>query len=98
MQLVASFLEQLYMERPEVPPRVLVPVEPADRDLLETWLATRRGAMVRVTMVLPQWPVAGLYVADLTGISTLIGPDFAKCSSRVTFSPCFGLPMRLSPA
>jgi excinuclease ABC subunit C len=47
-QLVASFLEQLYMERSEVPPRVLVPVEPSDRDLLETWLATRRGARVSI--------------------------------------------------
>jgi excinuclease ABC subunit C len=47
-QLVASFLEQLYMERPEVPPRVLVPVEPSDRDLLEAWLATRRGGRVGI--------------------------------------------------
>ena len=30
-ELVASFLRQLYMEREEVPPRVLVPTEPADR-------------------------------------------------------------------
>lgn len=47
-QLVASFLEQLYMERAEVPPRVLVPVAPADRDLLQAWLSARRGTNVRI--------------------------------------------------
>ena len=49
-QLIASFLEQLYMERPEVPPRVLVPAEPADQTLLETWLAGRRGGPVRIAV------------------------------------------------
>ena len=47
-QLLGSFLRQLYMERPEVPPRVLVPAEPADRDVLETWLSERRGSRVRI--------------------------------------------------
>jgi excinuclease ABC subunit C len=47
-QLVGSFLEQLYMERQEVPPRVLVPTVPADADLIEAWLADRRGSRVRV--------------------------------------------------
>jgi excinuclease ABC subunit C len=47
-QLVGSFLEQLYMERPEVPPRVLVPVEPADHDVLRAWLEGRRGTKVRI--------------------------------------------------
>ena len=46
--LVASFLEQLYMERPEIPPRVLVPALPDDRDVLESWLATRRGGPVHI--------------------------------------------------
>jgi excinuclease ABC subunit C len=49
-QLVGSFLEQLYMERQEVPPRVLVPTIPADADLIERWLAVRRGRPVRVTV------------------------------------------------
>ena len=49
-QLVASFIEQLYMERQDVPPRVIVPVEPADRDLLETWLSRRRGTRVRIAV------------------------------------------------
>ncbi|MGZ4131993.1 MAG: excinuclease ABC subunit UvrC [Actinomycetota bacterium] len=47
-QLVGSFLEQLYMERQEVPPRVLVPVEPADHDVLQAWLEGRRGTKVRI--------------------------------------------------
>ena len=49
-QLVGSFLEQLYMERQEVPPRVLVPDVPADVDLIQTWLTARRGSRVRVTV------------------------------------------------
>jgi excinuclease ABC subunit C len=49
-QLVGSFLEQLYMERQEVPPRVLVPTAPADADLIERWLAVRRGGPVRVSV------------------------------------------------
>jgi excinuclease ABC subunit C len=47
-ELVGSFLRQLYMEREDVPPRVLVPVEPADREVLETWLSERRGSRVRI--------------------------------------------------
>lgn len=46
--LVASFLEQLYMEREEVPPRILVPEPPADADLMTAWLELRRGARVRI--------------------------------------------------
>jgi excinuclease ABC subunit C len=41
--LVASFVRQLYMEREEVPPRILVPALPSDPDLLEAWLGGRRG-------------------------------------------------------
>ncbi|HLB39351.1 MAG TPA: excinuclease ABC subunit UvrC [Actinomycetota bacterium] len=46
--LVASFLEQLYMEHPEIPPRVLVPTMPADAAVLEAWLSQRRGGPVHV--------------------------------------------------
>jgi len=46
--LIASFLEQLYMERDEVPSAVLVPVVPTDVDLLTTWLEGRRGTKVRI--------------------------------------------------
>ena len=47
-ELVASFVRQLYMEREEVPPRVLVPTEPADREVLEAWLGERRGTKVTI--------------------------------------------------
>ena len=49
-QLIGSFVEQLYMERQEVPARVLVAAAPADRDLLETWLTGRRGGPVRIAV------------------------------------------------
>jgi excinuclease ABC subunit C len=51
-QLVGSFVRELYMERPEVPPRVLVPELPEGADVLTTWLAERRGA--RVTLAVPE--------------------------------------------
>jgi excinuclease ABC subunit C len=47
-ELVASFVRQLYMERIEVPPRVLVPALPADREVLEAWLSTRRSSKVTI--------------------------------------------------
>jgi excinuclease ABC subunit C len=48
--LVSSFLRELYMEREEVPPAVLVPAWPLDRPLLEQWLGARRGATVRIAV------------------------------------------------
>ncbi|MEP6972764.1 MAG: excinuclease ABC subunit UvrC [Actinomycetota bacterium] len=48
--LIASFLEQLYMEHPEIPPRVLVPSMPTDAPLLEAWLSARRGGAVRIAV------------------------------------------------
>ncbi len=45
--LVGSFLRQLYMERQDVPPRILVPSLPADADVLQAWLLGRRGGPVR---------------------------------------------------
>src|SRR2546425_12222822 len=47
-QLVSSFLRELYMEREDIPPRVLVPVIPEDGELLEQWLTARRGPKVRI--------------------------------------------------
>ena len=49
---MASFVRQLYMERTEVPPRVLVPTLPADREILEAWLTARRGS--KVTIAVPE--------------------------------------------
>jgi excinuclease ABC subunit C len=46
--LVSSFVRELYMEREDIPPRVLVPVRPADDDVLEEWLAARRGLKVQI--------------------------------------------------
>jgi excinuclease ABC subunit C len=46
--LVSSFLRELYMDRDEVPPVILVPAWPVDRPLLEEWLSTRRGGRVRI--------------------------------------------------
>ncbi len=48
--LIASFLEQLYMERQDVPPRVLVQAQPAGAELLEAWLTERRGKPVRIAV------------------------------------------------
>jgi excinuclease ABC subunit C len=47
-ELVGSFVRQLYMEREDVPPRVLVPEIPAESDVLETWLGVRRGTRVSI--------------------------------------------------
>jgi excinuclease ABC subunit C len=48
--LVASFLRELYMDRDEVPPRILVPAWPADQAVLEAWLTQVRGSRVRVSV------------------------------------------------
>jgi excinuclease ABC subunit C len=48
--LIASFLRELYMDRDEVPPRVLVPAWPADQALLEEWLTGLRGSRVRISV------------------------------------------------
>jgi excinuclease ABC subunit C len=44
--LLASFVRELYMEREEVSPRIVVPEEPADADILATWLSGRRDGPV----------------------------------------------------
>ena len=44
-ELLGRFLETLYVEQ-EVPKQVLVPVEPADKDLLQRWLSEKRGSRV----------------------------------------------------
>jgi excinuclease ABC subunit C len=48
--LVSSFVRELYMDREEVPPIVLVPAWPIDRPLLEEWLSARRGGRVRINV------------------------------------------------
>ncbi|HEX3325635.1 MAG TPA: excinuclease ABC subunit UvrC [Actinomycetota bacterium] len=46
-ELVARFLERLYFDT-EVPKQVLVPLEPADKGLIEAWLGRSRGTRVSV--------------------------------------------------
>src|SRR6185503_37544 len=45
--LIASFLRELYMQRQDVPPRILVPELPSDADVLGEWLSSRREGPVR---------------------------------------------------
>jgi excinuclease ABC subunit C len=48
--LVASFLQELYMDADEVPKQVLVPAWPVDRDVLEQWLSGLRGSKVGISL------------------------------------------------
>ncbi|MGH2785818.1 MAG: excinuclease ABC subunit UvrC [Actinomycetota bacterium] len=50
--LLASFLRDLYMTEEEIPREILVPVIPADAEVLKAWLADRRGG--RVDFRIPQ--------------------------------------------
>jgi excinuclease ABC subunit C len=49
-ELVASIVRQLYMERDDVPPRVLVPEVPDGTGVLGAWLSERRGTRVRIAV------------------------------------------------
>ncbi|MDP9068910.1 MAG: excinuclease ABC subunit UvrC [Actinomycetota bacterium] len=46
-ELIAKFLERIYADA-EVPRQVLVPVDPSERELIETWLWRLRGSKVEV--------------------------------------------------
>jgi excinuclease ABC subunit C len=70
--LVARFLERLYVDH-EVPKRVLVPVDPEDKDLLEEWLTEMRGAKVAI-----QVPQRGEKRALLQTVSENAQQDFVK--------------------
>lgn len=48
--VLASFIEQFYESAAYVPPRVLLPFDIADRDLIEAALSERRGRPVRLWM------------------------------------------------
>jgi excinuclease ABC subunit C len=49
-QLIASFVRELYMEREEVPPRILVPEPPDDAEVLREWLGRRRDGRVAISV------------------------------------------------
>jgi excinuclease ABC subunit C len=49
-QLIASFVRELYMEREEVPPRILVPELPDERDVLTEWLRRRRDGPTTIAV------------------------------------------------
>ncbi len=51
-EVLAAFVKQFYANAASVPPTILVPFAPAERDDLETFLAERRGA--HVTLAVPQ--------------------------------------------
>ena len=51
-RLLHSFIRDLYMGEEEIPREILVPVIPADADVLTRWLAERRGG--RVEFRIPQ--------------------------------------------
>jgi excinuclease ABC subunit C len=42
------FLQSVYSERDEVPAEILVPIAPEHHEVLESWLAQRRGGAVRI--------------------------------------------------
>ena len=48
-QLMQRFLESVYSEH-EVPRSILVPVEPAEKALVESWLCEKRGSKARVSV------------------------------------------------
>ncbi|MFN2389049.1 MAG: excinuclease ABC subunit UvrC [Actinomycetota bacterium] len=70
--VVARFLERLYADS-EVPREVLVPFDPDDRELLERWLAERRGGRVRIRI-----PQRGEKRALLQTVTENAGQAFAQ--------------------
>jgi len=46
--LTAAYLQQYYASASEIPKEIYTPAQPADRDVLEEWLTTRRGGRVRI--------------------------------------------------
>jgi len=51
-QALAGFVEQYYHRAASVPPSVMLPLAPDDQEVLQEWLASRRGA--RVELLVPK--------------------------------------------
>ena len=49
-ELLSSFVRELYMERDDLPPRVLVPHQPVGVEVLEAWLSARRATRVSISV------------------------------------------------
>jgi excinuclease ABC subunit C len=47
--VIAAFIKQYYAENAMIPKELLIEDEPADKELLETWLTETRGSAVRIT-------------------------------------------------
>jgi excinuclease ABC subunit C len=45
---IASFLRQLYQQETVIPPVILTPIPPAERETVEAWISRRRGRRVRL--------------------------------------------------
>lgn len=50
--IMSSFIQQFYGSAPYMPPEILLPTEPDDMRLIESWLESKRGSKVRI--LLPQ--------------------------------------------
>jgi len=61
-EAVQEFVKQYYSEVPEVPREILLPVEIAEKQIVQTWLRQRRGAAV--TIEVPQGG-EGLRLVDM---------------------------------
>ncbi|MCH7944706.1 MAG: excinuclease ABC subunit UvrC [Armatimonadetes bacterium] len=61
-EAVQEFVKQYYSEVPEIPREILLPVEIAERQIVQQWLRQRRGAAV--TLEVPQGG-EGLRLVDL---------------------------------
>ncbi len=49
-EIVAAFLQQFYTEAAMVPPEILLPAQVAEAAVLESWLRTKRGDVVYLTV------------------------------------------------
>lgn len=51
-EIYAEFLQQYYLEKSEIPPRILIDIEPKDFEVTEKWLCEKSGH--RVSFIFPK--------------------------------------------